>query len=278
MSVSTEELQATRDYARSAATCSLEEVIAGCRAAIDRYGFAVIDDVIPTSIGHGIERVRSEVELQTPLILDNLRTRSAKVVPGPMRQSEPCNDLEFLPEFRRHLASPFTTGLARAVLDDHVRIAQIHVRPIAADSDATSSPEKPSAASPADPSDAAHPTIGTGERLHTRGAEVREWHTDWPHDLIAYGGGEDAFCPAGGAAADGQASGRRNAGAVRQPFPDACMCLTMIWYLTDVDADSAATWVVPGWWMSALSPRAIACCTALDTHRFVASFCVLPID
>ena len=33
------------------------------------------------------------------------------------------------------------------------------------------------------------------------------------------------------------------------------MCLVMIWYLTDVDADSGATWVVPGSHRDARNPR-----------------------
>ena len=66
----------------------------------------------------------------------------------------------------------------------------------------------------------------------------------------------------------------RNAGCVRQPFPDVCMCaamgsrevaeaiftlcralphhvavrrcLTMIWYLTDGNERTGGTWIVPG--------------------------------
>ena len=33
---------------------------------------------------------------------------------------------------------------------------------------------------------------------------------------------------------------------IRQPFPDVCMALTMIWYLTDGNERTGATWIVPG--------------------------------
>lgn len=49
---------------------------------------------------------------------------------------------------------------------------------------------------------------------------------DWPHDLGGYANG-------------GQA--QQHAGAIRQPFPDVCMALSMVWYLTDTDSESGGT-------------------------------------
>ena len=70
-------------------------------------------------------------------------------------------------------------------------------------------------------------------------ANTREWHTDWPHDLSAYGRNDPGI----------------NAGCIRQPFPDVTMCLVMIWYLTDVDENSGGTWVVPGSHRDKRNPR-----------------------
>jgi hypothetical protein len=44
-----------------------------------------------------------------------------------------------------------------------------------------------------------------------------------PHDLSAYG------------------QGKGNGGAIRQPFPDLCMCLSMVWFLGDTDSESGGT-------------------------------------
>lgn len=69
------------------------------------------------------------------------------------------------------------------------------------------------------------------------GRNWRGWHTDWPHDLSSYG------------------QGARHAGAIAQPFPPVCMCLTMVWYLTDTDSESGGTWVVPSSHVDLRNPR-----------------------
>ena len=46
-----------------------------------------------------------------------------------------------------------------------------------------------------------------------KNTDTRGWHTDPPHDL--------SYAP----------------GAVAQPFPNVCMSLVTVWYLTDVDAN-----------------------------------------
>ena len=45
----------------------------------------------------------------------------------------------------------------------------------------------------------------------------------WPHDINHVAGGH-----------------------VAQPFPDVCMALSTVWYLTDVGPENGSTWVVPG--------------------------------
>ena len=69
------------------------------------------------------------------------------------------------------------------------------------------------------------------------GRGKRGWHTDWPHDLTAYG------------------QGGAHSGAVGQPFPDVCMCLSMVWFLTDAGSESGGTWIVPGSHRDVRNPR-----------------------
>ena len=68
------------------------------------------------------------------------------------------------------------------------------------------------------------------------GPDGREWHTDWPHDLSDRGG---------------QAQG----GPIRQPFPDVCMCLSMVWYMIDADSSSGGTFCLPGSHRDTRNPR-----------------------
>ena len=44
-------------------------------------------------------------------------------------------------------------------------------------------------------------------------------------------------------------------GAIRQPFPDIPMCLSMVWYMTDVDENSGGTYCVPGAHRDTRNPR-----------------------
>ena len=224
-------LARTRGYAFDAASLPAEQVVAGCTESLRRYGFTVIDHVIPPD---QVAAVRDEVVAAESIISGNIAAirdlqsgKSGKAIPPvelrPVRRAghppKPPNDIVRLPRYARHLANPVVTALARRVLDDHLRIAQLHLRIIAAD--------RPDG------------TPGGFGPVQSRGREFRGWHTDWPHDLSAYGAG-DPF---------------QNVGCVRQPFPDLTMCLVMIWYLTDVDAESGGTWVVPGSHRDTRNPR-----------------------
>ena len=183
MTPATEQLKATRDYARSA-KAPLEEVLAGCVQAIRTYGFCVVsaqhdglgaaglqtesslrltvrvagqlDDVIPEE---DIAAVREEVR-EAPA-----KNQANKQDPAGLRRkgrlkypSEPVSDLVWMPKYAQHLAHPAVVAVAKAMLDDHLRIAQFNFRAIGV------TPE---------------------EQLHSPNRPfMREWHTDWPHDLI----------------------------------------------------------------------------------------------
>ena len=231
-SISVAELSKTRAYAFDASSASVDDLAAGCADSLARYGFTVLDHVIPPE---AVPAIREEVLAARFSIERNdaavraLRDADAQEVPPgvelrPVRRvglgPKPPNDIVWMPRYARYLPAAPVTAVARRVLDDHVRIAQMNLRIIEADA-ADGTPG------------------GFGAVKHRGRADAREWHTDWPHDLSASGRGNP----------------QENLGCVRQPFPDVTMCLVMIWYLTDVDADSGATWVVPGSHRDKRNPR-----------------------
>lgn len=227
------ELRATRSYAVSATDA---DCVARATKALARYGFTVIDDVIPEA---EVPALREEAEAAEIAIAENQQAVRALMDAAKARGEPPesalkgelpagvelravrrrgrapktPNDILWLPKYAQHLAHPTLMAIAKRMLDDHLRIAQLHLRPI-----------KPG---------------GWGSARHNGRPDVRSWHTDWPHDLSAYGAGDE----------------RLNVGCIRQPFPDVPMCLVMIWYLTDVDEDSGGTFVVPGSHRDPRNPR-----------------------
>ncbi len=238
---STADLVGTRAYAFDPATMPVEDVIANCADSLDRYGFCVVDNVIPTdqvdairdevveadaAVNRNIQDIRdlfdqkganADKSLLDQALENNIELRPVRRIGHPPK---PPNDIIWMPRYARYLAHPVITAVARRVLDDHLRIAQLHMRIIEADG-----PDG---------------TPGGFGPVKRRGrADTREWHTDWPHDLSAYG----------------RAKPNHNVGCIRQPFPDVTMCLVMIWYLTDVDEDSGGTWVVPGSHRDRRNPR-----------------------
>jgi len=236
----TRDLICSRAYAFNAATDPIEKVVEGCADALGRYGFCVIDDVIPTD---QVDAIRDEAVAAHVTVSENIKAIRAffqdkdlspqdvlhqaaanNLALRPVRRTghppKPPNDIIWMPKYAKHLANPVVTAVARHVLDDHLRIAQLHSRIIATDkADGTRG--------------------GFGSDKNRGRADTREWHTDWPHDLSAYG----------------RDNPLENAGCIRQPFPDVTMCLVMIWYLTDVDENSGGTWAVPGSHRDKRNPR-----------------------
>jgi len=233
----TADLVRTRAYAFNATTRPIEEVVEGCANSLQKYGFCVIDNVIPPN---QVDAIRQEIIDAQSTVQDNIQVFKYLVSSKGLNEQEllatnevelrpvrrvghppkPPNDIIWMPQYAQHLANPVVTAVARCVLDDHLRISQLHTRFIA-----TSKPD----GAPGD-------FITSKNRGR---ADSREWHTDWPHDLSAYGGDNPS----------------ENAGCIRQPFPDVTMCLVMIWYFTDVDENSGGTWVVPGSHKDKRNPR-----------------------
>jgi hypothetical protein len=154
---STEQLKATRDYARSCTRHSLQECVAGCVEALDAYGFCVLDDVIPPGV---VADVCEEVRMAPQKAEANRQAWSRGEEHGIRREgrlpypSAPVCDLLWMPLLSQHLAHPVVTAVARSALDDHLRIAQFNYRAIPRSSE---------------------------EQIREPGREMlREWHTDWP--------------------------------------------------------------------------------------------------
>lgn len=132
-------LRTSRDYARSCRDHSTQEVVEGCSRALRLYGFCVIDHVVPEV---DIPRVRQEIVEATELIPKNNRAAKngdACAIRRPTRYpllpgNEACHQVLFLPQLAEFLGHASVTDVAREVLDEHIRIAQINTRPIRADS------------------------------------------------------------------------------------------------------------------------------------------------
>lgn len=227
------ELKRTRAYAFDAAS---EDAIERCSESISKVGFCVIDNVIPenevTAIreevitarskfdknAEAIKDLHSKTGLEGAALLEEATARGIEL--RPVRRvghppKPPC-EIIWMPKYAHYLAHPVVTAVARSVLDDHLRIAQFHIRILE---------DRPSEGEP----------IQSGSSTFY----LRKWHTDWPHDLSAYG----------------RTDPKMNVGSIRQPFPDVTMCLVMIWNLTDVGESSAGTWVVPGSHRDTRNPR-----------------------
>lgn len=230
----TRELAASRAYAFDA-NAPADELAAGCLDALDTYGFCALENVIPAA---AVDDVREEVVAanrrsaanlaalqrlppeQDPSLVKDVELRPVRRRGHPPKP--PC-DIIWMPQLAEYMTHPALLAVARRKLDDHLRIAQLHVRIIQGDRDGASG--------------------GFGPPARRGNPAARGWHTDWPHDLTAYG----------------VANPLLNAGCIRQPFPDLAMCVVMIFYLTDADADadadSGGTFVVPGSHRDPRNPR-----------------------
>ncbi len=238
------ELVKSRAYAFDSKTLSAEEVVKGCADSIDRYGFCLIESIIPTdnvptirqevmeaqlAIARNLQAVSKLIDSrgyddQELLATENVELRPVRRVGCPPKLP---NDIVWMPEFARQLANPLVKATAKQVLDDHLRIGSLHAKIIDVSS-ADSNSEKISG----------FDRNGL-PRMYSGGKDIRDWHSDWPHDPSAIGGDNPD----------------ENLGFIRQPFPDITMSLTMIWYLTSVDEKSGGTWVVPGSHRDKRSPR-----------------------
>jgi len=233
-----------RAYAFDSKTLSPEELVEGCSGSIENYGFCVIDNLVPIEdvpairqevleaqkkVSQNIQAIKELVDCKKfnekeLLENENIQLRS---VGREGRPSKPPCDIVWMPKYAHHLANSKLVKVASKLLDDHLRIVQLHPKIIP-----VSSPE-----------DASSISLGNDPlglpRIYKGPDSARDWHTDWPHDPSAYGGDNPD----------------ENIGFIRQPFPDVMMCLVMIFYFNDVDKKSGGTWTVPGSHKDKRTPR-----------------------
>jgi len=215
------EIEGYIDSLRVQGFCVIERVIAEDQVAAAR------DSVLR---GRELLQKDREVERRKRIELERKRNPGAEIddsaerlenfranpVRPPLPPHAEICDVARCEVFAEYLAEPRVLKVARAALDTHIRIMQTEVNK-------SSRPaEQPISA----------------EQLRRRG-----WHSDWPHDLTAYGPSDEQPW--------------RHCGAVAQPFPDVCMALSTVWYLgpEDVSPFNGGTWIVPGSHKDPRNPR-----------------------
>ena len=204
--------------------------IEGYLQSLRVQGFCVVERVVPkgqvSTVRQSVHRGRRllqqdrEAERSKRMDLERRKILDAQIGSGPVRppmapKAELC-DIARNETFAEYLVEPRVLRVAKAMLDTHVRILQTEVN----------KSSKP-----------------TGEALSEEQLLRRGWHSDWPHDLTAYGPSSEAPW--------------KHCGAVAQPFPDVCMALSTIWYLgpEDVTPYNGGTWIVPGSHKDPRNPR-----------------------
>ena len=222
-----------RFYALDSQKLSLLELAKKSSELIKDIGFCVIDNVVPQK---KIKNIRGEILSANKKIYQNIQQikkiiknkkftenallRNRKIQLRSVgiygRPSKPPNDIIWMPEYAKYLAHNKVVSCAKNILDDQIRIAQLHPRVI------STSPFKEKEII------LRNDHLGL-PRIDHGPATARDWHTDWPHDPSAYGGGNP----------------NENIGFIRRPFPDITMCLVMVWYFNDVNDQTGGTWVVP---------------------------------
>ncbi len=233
-----------RSYAFNAKTINNKKNMNKCVKFFKNYGFCLLDNVIPQN---KIDLIRQEIinaqfqssqnvkniqklvknkNIKEKTLLNNRKVflRSVGKEGSP---SKPVNDIIWMPNYAKHLSNSKLIELVSNLLDDHIRIVQLH----------------PKIIPPSNTNHLLNVEIGTDNlgmpRLYKGPPNARDWHTDWPHDPSAYGGGNP----------------NENIGFIRQPFPDVIMCVVIIFYLNDVDEKSGGTWVIPGSHKDKRTPR-----------------------
>ncbi len=233
-----------RRYAFNSKAINSKKNMNSCVKFFKNYGFCLLENVIPQN---KIECIRQEIinaQIQSSQNIKNIQKlvknknikektllNNRKVflrsVGKEGSPSKPANDIIWMPNYAKYLSNSKLIQLLSNLLDDHMRIVQLH----------------PKIIPPSNTKNLLNVEIGNDNlgmpRLYKGPPNARDWHTDWPHDPSAYGGGNP----------------NENIGFIRQPFPDVTMCVVIIFYLNDVDEKSGGTWVIPGSHKDKRTPR-----------------------
>ena len=141
----TANLVQSRAYAFNLRSGAPAKVVDECVDSLHRYGFCVIDNVIPANQISVIRQEVIQAHVKISQNMQGLRERvgcvglnpsqlltSKEVELRPVRRvghlPKPPNDIVWMTQYAQYLAHPVITALARQVLDDHLRIAQLHLR------------------------------------------------------------------------------------------------------------------------------------------------------
>ncbi len=213
--------------------------IEGYLQSLRIQGFCVVEHVIPEdrvdavreSVHEGRRQLQTvrESEKERRQALERDRNPEVEFGDGPVRPPLPpdaeLSDVACNGTFAEYLAEPRVVRVAQAALDPHVRILQTEVN---------------KSSRPAE------------QPLSEEQLRRRAWHSDWPHDLTAYGPSDEEPW--------------KHCGAIAQPFPDVCMALSTVWYLgpEDVTPFNGGTWIVPGSHKDPRNPRGPA--DGIDEH------------
>ena len=204
-----------------------DQEIGGYLQSLRVQGFCVVERVIPEdqvntvreSVHEGRRLLQQdrEAERSKRIELERQRNPDAEIGDGlvrpPMAPDAELCDIARNETFAEYLADSRVLRVAKAMLDTHVRILQTEVN---------------KSSRPA------------GEALSEEQLRRRGWHSDWPHDLTAYGPSSEHPW--------------KHCGAVAQPFPDVCMALSTVWYSGAINqSEHERTAVVcryAPWWLS----------------------------
>ncbi len=207
---------------------------------IDKIGFCVIENVIKNNIKDLIleienaqKKIKNNTELFRKLLKKNTNEKfilnhphlEVRMTKYRNRKSKLVNDIFWMPKFSKYLGKKTVTDVIKFILDDHIRIGQLHPKSsISKSSDGKKIVIK-------------NDLFGL-PRVRQGNLDVREWHTDWPHDPWGYGGKNK----------------NENIGCLKDPFPDITLGIVVMHYLTDA-SKSGGTLVVPGSHKFGNSPR-----------------------
>ena len=196
---------------------------------IDLYGFCVLENVIPKheinflrkeiinakiKIDKNVQKIVNLKKKYSPNIIYKKKLAAVRLQKDKSRPPKCLNDLVWMPKYSKMISKSVILDLIKSLLDDHVRMSQIHPKII--------KPKKQ-----AKKNRFIKDLYGL-PRLLNGVTNSREWHADWPHDSWAYGCENE----------------NENIGSIKQPFPNILMSLTLIWYFNDVEKGSG-TFVVP---------------------------------
>lgn len=206
---------------------------------IDKYGFCIIENVLSKSIVNSLikelkvannkinKNIQNIIDCENKGISANQiykkKLAHLRLQKNKHRPPKAVHDLVWMPKFAKAIACSNILEFIKMILDDHVRLSQFHTKIIKKQKQKRFF------------------YIDTMKTLRPTGSDknLRDWHTDWPHD--PWGGGPTA---------------KTNIGSIKEPFPDVTMSLTVIWYLSDIKK-KGGTIVIPGSHKRKKSPRSL---------------------